>query len=144
MNKEVSVLLETLHPLERKVLPVLKQNISLKEIISLTNLQEVEVMRALQWLENKNIIKIKTEPKQIISLDKNGLLYSEKGLPEKRFLKLLEKPLRLDEIKQRSNLSEEEIQISLGVLKKKASINIADKISITEQGKKILERDSLE
>src|SRR3989344_5259339 len=144
MNKEVSVLLETLHPLERKVLPVLKQNISLKEIISLTNLQEVEVMRALQWLENKDIIKINSVPKQIISLDKNGLLYLEKGLPEKRFLKLLERPLRLDEIKQKSDLSEEEFQISLGVLRKKAAININNKVSITEQGKKILERDSLE
>ncbi len=49
-------LIETLHPLERKVLPFLKESSSFEEIVNLSKLQEVEVMRALQWLENKNII----------------------------------------------------------------------------------------
>ena len=50
-----------LHPLERIVLPVLKDHKELKAIIKTTGCSEVEVMRALQWLENKKLLKIDKE-----------------------------------------------------------------------------------
>ena len=88
---ETKKLIETLHSYERKVLPVLEKLCSLKEIAEKTKLKEVEVMRALQWLQNKKIINLKGEIKEVVDLDKNGFIYLEKGLPEKRFLKAIEK-----------------------------------------------------
>jgi len=138
-------LIETLHPLERKVLPVLKESISFPEIVKLTNLQEVEVMRALQWLENKNIIKINKKVNKIISLDNNGELYIKKGLPERRFLQVLEQELTLNEVKQKASLNDNELHISLGILKKKAAITFENnKIKITQNGKNLLNKELLE
>jgi phenylalanyl-tRNA synthetase alpha chain len=138
-------LIETLHPLERKVLPFLKESASFPEIVKLTNLQEVEVMRALQWLENKNIIKINKKINKIISLDNNGLIYIKKGLPERRFLQVLEQELTLNEIKQKALLNDNELQISLGILKKKAAIILDNnKIKITQNGKTLLNKELLE
>ena len=51
----MSNIIDTLHPLERKVIPFLEEDISLTELCKRTKLKEVEVMRALQWLENKQL-----------------------------------------------------------------------------------------
>ncbi len=146
---EINRLIETLHPLERKVLPVLSKVKKLNEIISMTGLKEVEVMRALQWMQNKNIIKINEDLKEVVVLDKNGFKYTKEGLPEKRFLKTIkEKPLKADEIKKKGNLDAQEFNVCIGILKSKVAIDIKkDKdmiISITEQGKRLLEKESLE
>ena len=146
---DIKKLIQTLHPLERKVLPVLDKLNSIKEIAKNTNLQEVEVMRALQWLQNKDIITLKEKLKEIVSLDINGIKYLEKGLPEKRFLQAIkDRELSLDEIKQKSGFSKEEINISLGILKSKAAISIKKdkelKIKITTQGKNLLNKSFLE
>ena len=132
-------LIETLHPLERRVLPVLKEDIELKEIIEKTKLKDVEVVRALQWFQNKDVLKIKQELKEVINLDKNGLLYLKEGLPETRFLKSLTKELDFNEVKDKAGLTEEEFNISLGLLKKNDLISIKNgKIKITEKRKKSL------
>lgn len=146
MNKEVTNLIETLHPLERAVLPVLKNDIDLNEIVKLTNLKEVEAMRALQWLENKDVLKIKQELKEIISLDKNGDLYLKIGLPERRFLEALGEEATIEEIKQKSSLREDEINICLGLLKQRMAISISPdrKIKTLPQGKNYLQKQTLE
>ena len=56
----------------------------------------------MQWLQNKKIIEIKEELKEVISLDKNGQEYVKTGLPETRFLKSLTKELSFDEIKKKA------------------------------------------
>ena len=53
----INELAEGLHPLERKVLPFLNKCDGLKELQEKSGLQEIEVSRALQWLENKGIVK---------------------------------------------------------------------------------------
>src|SRR3989344_7828626 len=115
--KDTERLIESLHPLERQVLPVLHENISVTEIVSKTKLKEVEVMRGLQWLESKGIISTNKELKSIVNLDKNGLEYIKEGLPERRFLDVLERPLTLQEISQKAGLNKDELNISLGLLK---------------------------
>ncbi|MBW2979970.1 phenylalanine--tRNA ligase subunit alpha [Candidatus Woesearchaeota archaeon] len=142
-------LINTLHPLERKVLPVLTKVNRLTEIAKETKLQEVEVMRALQWLQNKGVIKIKEDLKELVNLGANGKRYAKEGLPEKRFLEAVkEKELQITKIKEKAGLAKEEINICLGVLRSKVAINIKkDKeliASITEQGKKLLGKQSLE
>ena len=136
-------LIESLHPLERKIIPFLKNNSTLQDLKK-SSLSETEITRALQWLENKQILKIKKEKQEIIELDKNGLEYTKKGLPEKQLLILLKTPLTIPEIKQKSSLSNEEINISLGLLKKKSAIKIDQKISLTSQAEQLLKKETLE
>ena len=56
---EFDRLIETLHPLERQVLSKLHNYSTLQDIAKHTNLEEIKVMRAFQWLQNKKIITIK-------------------------------------------------------------------------------------
>src|SRR3989344_8623643 len=100
--------LETLHPLERTILPCLKDNVSLSDLIKLSHLSEVEVMRALQWLENKEILKIEIEEKELISLDENGYIYVKNGLPERQLLNALSYLSKFNELKENTQLSHEE------------------------------------
>tara|TARA_Y100000034_G_C6904499_1_gene419313 strand:- start:1902 stop:3395 length:1494 start_codon:yes stop_codon:yes gene_type:complete len=140
--KEVA---ESLSPLERKVFPLIKDNISLKELMSKSALKEVEVIRALQWLENKDLIKIKKNLKEIIELDLNGKKVLDKGLPEKRFLKsILNEDLNLNEIKEKAKLAKDEVNVSLGILKKNSCVLLGNKIKITDSGKKYLNDHKIE
>ncbi len=145
---DLKKLIQTLHPLERKVLPVLDKLNSVKGITLSTNLQEVEVMRALQWLQNKDIIHLNEELKEIVDLDENGRKYKNNGLPEKKFLQQIKGMIPLNTIQENLHLSKEEVSISLGILKSKAAIEIIKgkelKIKITGQGKKLLEKPSQE
>lgn len=140
----IQKVVSSLHPLERKVLPVLAKTKDFSQIQSITKLQEVEILRALQWLENKNIIKTSTITQEFIELDKNGNIYLKQGLPERRFLNVLDKPLSLEEIKEKANLNKDELEMSIGLLKKKGFIILDKKISLTEQGKRAKQKESLE
>lgn len=146
---DLKKLINTLHPLERKILPFLDKYTYLNELIGITGLKEVEIMRALQWLQNKNIIKLSEEPKEVIDLDENGRKYLKDGLPEIKLLKALKKSdLTINKAKDKANLTKEELNVCLGVLRKKAAIFITkDKdlvIKIMDQGNRILENGSLE
>jgi len=144
----VENLLAKLHPLERKTLPHLQDKISFTELLSLTKLSEIELMRAVQWLENKGIITIHTDELQLILLDKNGQIYREQGLPEKRFLVALSKvkSATLTEILTAATLEPAEANICIGTLKQKAAIIFTpDKVlRITEYGTRMLDKPSLE
>src|SRR3989344_2533769 len=101
-------IIKKLHPLERKVFPLIKTTTNLKEIIKGSKLEEVEVLRALQWLQTKRLITLKEEVKDIAVLDKNGKKAIEEGLPERRLLNILDDKLTLNEIKERVKLDEDE------------------------------------
>src|SRR3989344_4875531 len=136
MNKEE--LLASLHPLERRVLPAIHEKTTLEHIQKATNLQEVEILRALEWLEKKGLIKVTTTTNDLISLDANGTRYLKEKLPEQRCLEVLEHSLSLQEIESRANLNKDELSISLGLLKKKEAIVLNQKVSITDKGKHLL------
>lgn len=136
-------ILNKLHPLERKVLPYLAENISVSELVKKTGMQEVEVMRAVQWLKNKSLINTKENYSETINLDTNGLKYLKQGLPEIRFLEAIEKnSLTMDEIQKKAALDKDELGVCLGILKKRLAIEIGkDKtIKILDNGKKLLGR----
>lgn len=139
---DIKKLAESLNPNERKVIRVLDNFSSLHDIVKVTNLKDVEVARALQWLQNKNIIRIKEEQRELVFLDENGKKYLKESLPERRFLEAIEKQTPISEISRRTKLSSEEIAISLGVLRSKAAIEIKKGkevvVSITEHGKHLL------
>ena len=145
---DIEKIASSLNPAERKVLKVLDSSSYMHDIMKATGLKDVEVMRALQWLQNKNAVKLSEEQKDIVSLDENGIKYLKYGLPEKIFLQSLDKPKTLKEIGEDAKLSSEELSISLGALKSKAAIEIIkDKellISITEHGKNLLKKGFIE
>ena len=145
---DIKKLSESLNPVERKVVKVLDNFCSFSDIVKVTELKEVEVMRALQWLQNKNIIKIKEEQKELIYLDENGYNYLKYGLPKIRFLETLRDKASIGDIAKKAGLSNEEITISLGALKSKAAIEIIKDrgiiISITDNGRNLLKRGFIE
>ena len=80
--------------------------------------------------------KINTSISEIVKIDSNGSLYLEKGLPEKRFLSAL--PSSIQNLLSKANLEKDELQASLGVLKRKNAIEFGKEINITSEGKKLL------
>jgi len=142
---DIKILVQQLHPLERKVLPFLKKAHSLKELEKYTKLKQVEVMRALQWLSNKKVVELSSKIDKVISLDKNGKIYVIKGLPERRFLKiLLKRPTSLSQLRELKELDSPEIGVSIGLLKAKKAIEMKDKIEITKEGERLLSSETPE
>jgi len=147
---ELSKIISKLHPLERLVLPILKKNTELQAIVKSGKLKEIEVMRALQWLENKQLLKINSKIRKLILLDKNGKTYKKQGLPEKIFLQVLSKDFKgMNVIKKKSRLSKEEINACLGILKREKNIEIKKEegmlhVKITNKGQEILSQPFVE
>lgn len=117
-------ILESLHPLERKIIPFIREGMELKDLADKSGLEKIEVMRALQWLENKNVLRIRSVSRDVIDLDENGKVYLERGLPERRFLKSLDGETSLPEIKKKAKLNDDEVKACLGILKSRYAISI--------------------
>ncbi len=146
---DIPGIIAKLHPFERKVLPVLNTHHELAAICTASQLSEIEVVRALQWLENKQLLSTQTEIKKVILLDTNGQRYQKIGLPEKAFLKALTEEFQpLSAIAQKTKLSSEEVNACIGILKQKAAIDIRkDKelmIKLGPQGNKLRQQETLE
>src|SRR3989338_309467 len=95
---DVETLLTTLHPLERAIVPHLLKGKDQNDLARASGMQDVEVLRAMMWLDNKEVIKTRAVTDEKISLGKNGRLYMTKQLPELRFLKAVSvKPLAMNE-----------------------------------------------
>src|SRR3989344_1374893 len=145
-NKE---LIDSLSPLERKVIPYL--NLSFKEIKNKSGLDKVSVLRALSFLEKKGVLSLIIEDKRIIDLGTNGIYYKKNHLPERRLIIFLEKNNHstLEEAEKKAGLSENEFRAALGALKSKALIDLKNgKISLKagkiELAKKFLEERILD
>jgi len=146
---QIEKIAQNLHRLERGVLPFLEKTTELKSLVKESGMQQVEVMRALQWLSNKKVIKLSQEEKNQIELGNNGKEYRDKGLPEKRFLiAIKDEALKVSEIIKEAELDGNEINICIGTLKSKAAIDVKkDKelsFSITDAGKNLLSKQTLE
>jgi phenylalanyl-tRNA synthetase alpha chain len=144
-------IISKLHPLERKIIPFLKEGITYSELLSVSNLKDIEIMRALQWLSNKDLITLDTQKNEVIELDINGLKYAKQGLPERRFLSALKsnEPVEASVIQQQADLNSQEFGVSMGVLKNKAAITTTNinknlLIQITTNGKKLIDKPSFE
>ena len=138
--KKFGEMLESLHPLERQVLKHLKGNKTARDIAKTSNMKEVEVMRALQWLEAKEALNLQQTKIDTINIDKNGINYLKDGFPEKRFLKAIQKsPKSLNEIRKIAKLDKDETSISLGFLKRNEFIKLGKDISLTDLGENYIE-----
>ncbi len=117
-------LIESLSPNEKKILPHLGEKIN--EICKKSNLDKTSVIRALEYLQNKNLVKLSYIKKRIVELDVNGALYLKRGLPERKLLSLLNEKhiISLQDAQKGSKLSDDEFKASIGALKKKALIDL--------------------
>lgn len=124
-NQDTQKIIESLSPNEREILPYLGEA-SLESIHKKTEMNKAAILRSLEFLENKELIKLKHEEEKSIELGINGLLYLNQGLPERRLANLIaeKNSLSLQDAKKLSKLNDNEFQASLGALKKKAIINL--------------------
>ncbi len=150
VKMDIDKLVKSLHSLERKVLPFISENINIQKIIEKSGLKDVEVMRALQWLENKNIISVKEKKSEVIFLDTKGVLCKKDGFPERKVIDALKNSsLSIKELEKKTKLSIPEINASIGSLKSNAAVDIEKKensliLSLTDNGKKFLNKKLLE
>lgn len=104
--------------------------------------QLVEVMNAASWLQSKEAIQISEVARKVYSLRSREAI--EKGLPERRALKLLDdKGGEMDMKDLSSAVGKEEVSIALGWLRKKNLASIRKEggstiISITDNGRGML------
>jgi len=150
MEKEIERLIESLNPDERAIFPHLKEK-TLDKISKSSGLDKIKTLRALQFLNNKHIVKLKASEKKIVDLADNGVVYLRSGLPERRLLDMLSKQKSADikDIRKACKLSENEVKAAIGVLKKKTMIQLQKekiilKASISEIRKKNLEEQLIE
>ena len=78
-KQNIQKIIESLSPNEIKIIPFLKQG-NLDKIHKESNLDKVVILRALEFLSNKNLLKISSKEQKTIELGLNGLLYVKKGL----------------------------------------------------------------
>jgi len=149
-EKKEDAIIASLSPIEREILPYLHLG-SVSKICETAKIDAIKVIRALQFLSNKKLVELQSKTKKQILLGDNGVVYLKHKLPERRLLNLLAEKMTisLDEAKEKANLSENELSVALGVLKKKALIKlINNKISLKaskdEVTKKMLEEKFLE
>jgi phenylalanyl-tRNA synthetase alpha chain len=148
---EIDKFISSLTPVEARVLPHIKNGIDLNELILESKLKDIEVMRALQWLQNKEVINLKESSKTVVALDKNGIEYQKTGLPERKFLNAISGKMPVSEIITKAAIASEELNICLGKLKRSAAIIIEKDqktneliISLTLPGEKQKGKESLE
>jgi len=146
---EIEEVVQSLSPLERKVLPFLHEKIP--TIAKKSGLDETSILRALKFLENKDLVKISAKKEKVIELGDNGVLYIRNNLPERRLLNLLSEKhaLAMEEAEKLAKLSPNEFRAALGALKGRAMIEIKDNklmltASMDEIIKKTLEEQLLE
>ena len=123
------ILIESLSPIEKSVLPTLTNEfVSVDEILLKANLDKTTTLRAIGFLQNKSIIESKSLKKKVVILGILGINYLKKELPERTLLDKLKerKTIPIGEIKNVCGLNDNEAKSALGTLKKKAMISIKD------------------
>ena len=141
MNNDYSQILNTLSESERKLFPYLKKTLDLEKLIELSGMEKVEVMRALMWLSNKEIVETKISSFNAVVLDVFGEQYRKEGFPEKKILVFLSKSNKADtkELSEKLKLSQGEVSSTIGILRRSNAVNIEKKdnklyLTITEEG----------
>lgn len=146
---DIKKIAQGLHTYERRVLPEIERHPTLGELSRATGLKDIEVTRALQWLENKKAILVTTEPHEEVNLDKNGIAYAKNGMPERRFLEALkDNAITISKLADKTKLNKEEVNSCIGLLRKQGAIILTtDKeltVKITDSGKELLDKISPE
>lgn len=143
-NNEQIKVIQSLHDLERRLLRFLDKPRTIEELAKLSSFDKTSIMRALQWLTTKRLVKLETSQLRIVKPSDLGKHYQSILLPEQRLLNTLKSSNELpyEKLLRLSRLSQQEFQAALGVLKPKGIISIKRTgqglfIGVTEYGKTI-------
>ncbi len=122
-------LLESLHPLESKVLLCFtdQEARSAAEILSLSGLDESRLDMAAGWLQTKNLLEVRDESvTSLVSLTETGRDYLGKGTPEMRIIGALRegKQFTVKDIIQSWGMEPSEVSSATGSLKANGVIAI--------------------
>lgn len=143
------LIVESLSPMERSVLPKLSGKMEVEEIVLKSGLDKTTCIRAASLLEKKGLVLVDRVEERIVDLGILGVNYLKKELPERILLdRLSEKgSIPMGEIKNVTGLNDNEAKVALGVLKKKALVEIDQgklKLLGSEGAKKMAEEIFLE
>jgi len=105
------------HPHEVKLLKALTGKSSSESLAEKTGLPVDAVLRAGSWLSTKNLLEVDESIIKEVSLDREGRLYAEKGLPERQILSAAGKSAQIAEV--RKKFEPQVFTVGLGWLKKK-------------------------
>lgn len=138
-------LVESLSPNERKIVPHLEDG-NMIELSEKADLDKTSTLRSLQLLSNKGAVEISSRDETSIELGINGLLYVKNGLPERRLANLVisKNSISMKDAVKESRLSDNEFKAALGVLKRKALIDLKDGNLVLSGAKEELSKTSLE
>ena len=144
-KKDIEKIIDSLSPNERKIINFIHLK-NFEELKKKSDLSYAAIMRSLEFLSNKNIIKINIRKEKIIDLGVNGILYLKKGLPERTLINLIiqKNSISLSDAKKTSSLSDNEFAAALGVLKKKLFIDLKDKMIILNSKKQEIIKKTIE
>lgn len=138
---DVSSLIDSLHPLEIKVLTALSRHratspqpsLRMDQIAQAAVLEPSQLSMALEWLLSKALVRVESETvTPIVSLTKIGEHYFDKYAPVERVLSSLRdaaqtgKRLTIQDIQAREGLEPTEISGAIGCLKKEGAIRIVE------------------
>jgi len=123
-------LLESLHPLEHKVLLSFQQGemLSASELLKASALDESRLDMASGWLQSKGLLAVKDESvTSLVSLTETGREYLEKGTPEMRIINALRegKQFTVKDIIQTWGMDPSEVSSAVGALKEAKVVQIA-------------------
>ena len=123
-------LLETLHPLENKVLLSFQQGVSLSapDLLKASGLDESRLDMASGWLQAKGLLDVKDESvTSLVSLTETGREYRDKGIPEMRIINALRegKQFTVKDIITTWGMDPSEVSSAVGALREAKVVQIA-------------------
>jgi phenylalanyl-tRNA synthetase alpha chain len=122
-------LLETLHPLESKVLLAFRQGdvLAAPDLLLASGLDESRLDMASGWLQTKELLDVKDESvTSSVSLTETGRQYLEKGTPEMRIITALREGAQftVKDVIQSWGMEPSEVSSAVGALKEAGAVRI--------------------
>lgn len=129
MSQSIEQLLTGLHPLERTVLSVLRDEATAwdHQLAERTGLDESRLSMALGWLLSKGLLCVEQErTSTFITLTDLGRRYAKESIPEQRIVSALKAGTRLliQDLREQLNLDQLEVSTAVGNLKQCGSITV--------------------
>lgn len=121
------LIVEGLSPMERAVLPRLKKDfLDGDSVAEETSMDKTTILRAVRLLEGKGLVEVEMKEERRVDLGILGLNYLKKELPERTLLNVLAEKgeVLIGEIKNLTGLNDNEAKVAMGVLKKKALVEV--------------------
>ena len=129
-SQDLAKLLESLHPLETKMLLAFQQAdvLNAPDLLTLSGLDESRLDMASGWLQTKGLLEVREESvTSLVSLTETGKEYNDKGTPEMRIIQALRegKQITVKDIIQSWGMDPSEVSSAVGALKEAKVVQIA-------------------